>query len=618
MTKNNEEKSEGGNWWFNRYDYDYRSYDRSTTSGSRGWLSKLGGFDNDTFSYSNWYGNSSKDNSPYQGLLNQLQTSANLIGNKDKYVNVRWSNGEDRNSTKSDCIFLSPDNLIDGKSISEENIDAITGKVYLASVLRETVAPCAYNACQDARAKGEESGLHRGAVRIWEAIETSIARQNLMENWGGFGSYIALDAEKSSTSKDEVQAYIDSTIKSPNIDGATTAIAWNLLNPNDTIRIPTCYDKCVDSASEFLAEEISPQTRFRSSFSIALKIKSLLPIQEKEQEQKCNGKDEKSKQPPKLCDGSLLGEQVENKTDSSLSEQTSKDDKSERASSVSISHKGSTRLTSPEVFIKMESTTSYATAFASLIRKNTSSITSIRNSMLFLNNDIRFPSFGHRTGIDIDENSLHKLRLDDDRIMLRRDEVHGKKIAICLLVDESGSMSGHKIIAARDTAICLAQGMKGIDGVSVSIYGHTAEEGDREDCSIREYFTPRVKDMSTCMQMDGRCENHDGFAIQHTANAFNRDYGSYERKIMFVVSDGSPAGTDYNGQSAMDHTNEVNRACRKIQNIEVYGIGIDGAYDNSTGVRMYGQNNFVVLEDISSSLQIMSRFTHQIAMNIKK
>lgn len=618
MTKE-KDSSESGNWWFSRYDYDYRSQDRSKTSGSRGWLSKLGGYDSDNFSYSNWYGYSKEktNESVFQGILNQLQISANLIGSDEiNSVNVRWSNGEDKNGSKKNYIFLSPDNLIDGtNNISEENVDAITGKVYLASVLRETVDKDAYNSAQNARVKGDESEIHRGAVRLWEAIETSIARQKLMQDWGGFGSYIASDAEKSSALKEDVQKYIDSTVDEPSVDGVTIAIAWNLLNPNDTILIPSCYDACIDSASDILSEEIEAKSRFRSSFTIALKLSSLLPPKKGGNKNSKGGKAD-GEDTPKICDSSLLGEVVKNITDTELSEQKSEND-SEENSSVSIKYNGGLRSTSPDNFLTMTTDPKDKKSFNTLVKNNSSSIKAIKNSLLFRNNNIRLPSFGHRTG-DIDENSLHKISLKDDRIMMRRDDIQDKKIAICLLVDESGSMSGSKIESARDVAISLAEGIRGISGISVSIYGHTAEEEGSDDCMIREYYSPRVTDMSACMQMKGRNENHDGFAIQHTANSFNRDYGSYDRKIMFVISDGQPAGSDYGGNSAFDHIRSVSASCGKVLGIEVYGIGIDNAYSQPVGEKMYGENNFVVLDDISSSLNVMSRFIRQIAMSIKK
>ena len=615
MTKE-KDSSESGNWWFSRYDYDYRSQDRSKTSGSRGWMSKLGGYDSDNFSYSKWYGYSKEktNESVFQGLLSQLQISANLIGSDESNsVNVRWSDGEDKNGLKNNFIFLSPDNLIDGtNNISEENVDAITGKVYLASVLRETVDKDAYTSAQNARVKGNKSETHRGAVRLWESIETSIARQNLMQNWGGFGSYIANDAERSSASKKDVQRYIDSTVDEPSVDGVTTAIAWNLLNSNDTVRIPNCYDACIDYASDILSKEIEAKNRFRSSFTIALKLSSLLT--QKKGESKNTSKDKKDS--PKICDSSLLGDEVKNKTNKKLSDQKSEDD-CEVKSSVSIEYNGERKDTSSNNFLAMSLIAKDKTLFNTLIKNNSSSIKAIKNSLLFRNNDIRLPSFGHRSG-EIDENSLHKISLKDDRIMMHRDEIQDKKIAICLLVDESGSMSGSKIESAREVAISLAEGMRGISGISVSIYGHTAEEDGSENCMIREYYSPRVTDMATCMQMQGRSENHDGFAIQHTANSFNRDYHSYDRKIMFVISDGQPAGTDYGGTKALDHVRSVSMSCNKLFGIEVFGIGISKAYQDAVGKKMYGENNFIVLDDISSSLQIMSRFISQIAMCIKK
>lgn len=277
MSKENKDQSENG-WWFDRYDYDYRDYSYSRESGSRGWMSKLGGYDD--YDYSRWYG-SRKDDPKwvFQNLLNQLQNSANIIGdNNVGVIKVKWSNGMDRNSASDKVVFLSPDNLTnkDGE-IEEETVDAMTGKVYLASAMRDTVDDESYIAAQVAREKSETSHVHRGAVKIWEAIETSIARHKVIEDWMGFAPYICKDSERSSASKDSIQKFIDDSSEQPNIDAAVLAISWNLLNPNDRIRIPDCYDSCIDAAAEALGKEINPKDRFRASFSLSSKIASLLP-----------------------------------------------------------------------------------------------------------------------------------------------------------------------------------------------------------------------------------------------------------------------------------------------------------------------------------------------------
>jgi nitric oxide reductase activation protein len=115
------------------------------------------------------------------------------------------------------------------------------------------------------------------------------------------------------------------------------------------------------------------------------------------------------------------------------------------------------------------------------------------------------------------------------------------------------------------------------------------------------------------MEIDARCQNHDSYAILHTANIFNRDYLDYDRKILFVISDGEPAGSGYGGLPARKHMLNVSQACSK-KGIEVYGVGIDNAFTNAAGAAMYGDNKFVVLSDVRSSLGIMSRFIRQIAM----
>ena len=645
MSKRNDKEgqSEGG-WWFDRYDYDYRDFSYSRESGSRGWMSKLGGYDD--YGYSGWYG-SRKDDPKwvFQNLLNQLQNSANIIGDtNDGVIKVKWSNGMDRNSASDTVVFLSPDNLTnkDGE-IEEETVDAMTGKVYLASAMRDTVDDDSYLAAQVAREKSQKSHIHRGAVKIWEAIETSIARHKVIEDWVGFAPYICKDSERSSASKDQIQKFIDASSEEPNIDAAVLAISWNLLNPNDRVRIPDCYDSCVDAAADALSKEINRKDRFRTAFSLSSKIASLLPKTPKEEdssegdgdgdgensEDECNCADCRSKRKkeqeksrkkeekscPKVLDSSLLGDRVENATDESLSNQDAeRDDESDTDKKVDITLDGDGDFSNSHEFVIAGEGNN--AQFNAVLKKHSSAIRSIRNSLSFRNNSMKMPSYGHRSG-DIDENALFKIKMDDDRIMLRSDTISEKNIAVCLLVDESGSMDGERVRNARDVAITLASALGGVSGIVTSVYGHTAEE-EVDGCTIREYFTPRNPKLSSCMWMSGRCENHDGFAIQHTANAFYRDYGAYDRKIMFVISDGQPAGSNYGGSTARKHMKKVSDACRSKLGIEVYGIGIDRAYEDRLGNEMYGQGNFVVLDDVSSSLPIMSRFIRQVAMSMKK
>ena len=256
----------------------------------------------------------------------------------------------------------------------------------------------------------------------------------------------------------------------------------------------------------------------------------------------------------------------------------------------------------------------YETEYRKVLSEHRGEIRTIRSSLQFRNNINNMVSYGHRSG-DIDDNSLFKIRMNDDRVMTKTDTVSSKKIAICLLVDESGSMgAGNRVADARNTAIILGESLRGMDGIALSIYGHSAEEGyPHNNLTLREYYSPRQNNMAACMEMDARCQNHDSYAILHTANIFDRDYHDYDRKIVFVISDGEPAGGGYGGRPAMAHMLAVSQACEK-RGIEVYGVGIDNAYSTTAGKLMYGEGRFVVLDDVKSSLGVMTRFIRQIAM----
>lgn len=618
-------------WWS---DYDYRDYSYERGSGSRGWMSKL--------SYTGWRREERDSRGALQDLLNQLQNSANIIGNdQNGRVQVRWSDGTNVNTPDdgNHHIYLSPDNLVgsDGE-VPEDGVDAMTGKVYLASTLRETVHAESYRQAQAMRRMPND--VTKNALGLWESVETGIARSKILEDWAGFAPYIAEDARRSSASRDKVQDFIDASVMSPSLDAVTTAISWNLLNPKDQVQIPDCYEECVKVAEEMMQEEIKPENRANSCYSIAYKMNEILKRQQEEQKQDQKGEGEggegedgesspegepssskgKSKgkggKKPALCDGSLLGDKVDNKTDASLSEQQASD------SSKGEEEKGEIRAKAPsgmcdmgkKVRVKSESC-ELQSEYKGVVAEHRKEIAGIRSSLMFRKTQATMVSYGHRSG-DIDENSLFKIRMDDDRVMTRTDAIDSKRIAICLLVDESGSMGcvegrKHYYEHARDVAIVLAEGLKGMDGIDVCVYGHTAEDGFK-GVTLREYYSPRQRNLASLMKINARMENHDSWAILHTANIFNRDYGDHDRKIMFVISDGEPAGSGYGGEPAYQHMLEVNNACLK-RGVEVYGVGIADAFSKDIGDRMYGENRCVILHDVKSSLGVMSRFIRQIA-----
>lgn len=593
-------------WWFEDHKYDAnKNKTYSKGSGSRSWLTKLGGYYSD---YDYW---KPKKNGAeiYQDLLNQLQNSANIVGDSEiGSIKVRWSNGGNMNVISKDDktrdIYLSPDNLVTDSEVSEEVLDAMTGKVYLASTLRDTVDPSEYARANYARQSDRPSS--KNAVKIWESLETSIARSKVLEDWAGFSPYIAGDAERSSASKKRVQDYIDASENNPSADAASLAISWNILNSHDPVEVPEVYLPCMEAAASFMENEIPADKRFDNSIKLAEKIQSLL---------KEKGAEGDKGDMPEVCDGTLLGKIVKNETSEELAEQEAKesDDKGEEKGNPFDCQAPDGMCDDGKKFdlVPVNVDSGDRVHYANILSSHISAIRSIQSSLMFRNTSEKLNSYGHRTG-DIDENNLYKVFMNDDRVMLRTDVQNKKDIAICLLVDESGSMHS-RIEKARKVAIVIGESLKNIDGIECSIYGHSAQEGDYYGVTIREYYTPRHRDMSRCMRMTDRTENLDSWAIMHTANLFYRDYIECNRKIMFVISDGQPSGCGYGGESAFKHMRSVCGACEK-KGLEVYGIGIENAYGYGIGVKMYGENRFVILNDVESSLGIMTRFIRQVAM----
>jgi nitric oxide reductase activation protein len=87
-------------------------------------------------------------------------------------------------------------------------------------------------------------------------------------------------------------------------------------------------------------------------------------------------------------------------------------------------------------------------------------------------------------------------------------------------------------------------------------------------------------------------------------------------KILFVVSDGHPNGHGYDGNPAYKHTGECVEKTRNLYGCEVYGIGVNNAFTDSIGRKLYGEGYFTILGDVKTSMYILTRFMRQIAMRV--
>ena len=182
-------------------------------------------------------------------------------------------------------------------------------------------------------------------------------------------------------------------------------------------------------------------------------------------------------------------------------------------------------------------------------------------------------------------------------VYIRKGEKFTDTIAVGVLIDESGSMSGgedehEKYKMARQMAILLNESLKRVGNVQYFIYGHSADEHYVGSAEIRIYHDPSYTNKYTLGSCTYRRENRDGNAIYNVCRRIRKF--TDKPAILFVLSDGSPLAGGYHGSFAIEHT----RKC--VQKSEALGftiiqISIDGVYDPSQMFRHY-----LKMTDISS------------------
>ena len=160
-----------------------------------------------------------------------------------------------------------------------------------------------------------------------------------------------------------------------------------------------------------------------------------------------------------------------------------------------------------------------------------------------------------------------------------------KPIDVCLLVDESGSMGGHRIRQARRSCIALKEVLEENPKLNLWVMGHTADGYEWHDqqntTNMTVYNSPTIKDRHYSLgSMTAKCENRDGNAILAAAGKVTQE---------IVMSDGAPAAINYGGTRGMEHVRDVVRGLES-KGWGVIQVGFGGA---SFQDRMFTNHIFV-------------------------
>lgn len=148
------------------------------------------------------------------------------------------------------------------------------------------------------------------------------------------------------------------------------------------------------------------------------------------------------------------------------------------------------------------------------------------------------------------------------------------RVALSVVVDESGSMSGARIKAARTAAIALYEFCSACE-IPCSIIGHTADgHGWPIYTTYADFETPDALDKYRLLNISAKWDNRDGAAILFAGERIlKRDEPV---KLMFIISDGAPLAEGYEGLPAEhDMSNIVANLRRKGLTVFAAAIGSD-------------------------------------------
>ncbi len=225
-------------------------------------------------------------------------------------------------------------------------------------------------------------------------------------------------------------------------------------------------------------------------------------------------------------------------------------------------------------------------------------------------------SHGHRSG-KLHAANLSRLRFNDDRVFSRKHEATSKDVAVELVVDCSGSMSGSKIHTACQAAYALSSVLerlniknevigfttKDLDATAMKELDSTARASGVRFSRIEGLYMPILKGYEERMTANVKerfgwlpntrilRNNVDGESVEVAARRLlaRRE----ESKVMLVLSDGYPAAAGTRGDLG-SHLKRV------VQDITASGVRIVGIGIQSDAVKEFYPKSITIdkVEDL--------------------
>ncbi len=215
------------------------------------------------------------------------------------------------------------------------------------------------------------------------------------------------------------------------------------------------------------------------------------------------------------------------------------------------------------------------------------------------------------TQIDLDEYIQFKVRKQGN---IFEDEKIDNGLAVTILVDCSGSMSGVPLDIARNISATLFYSLKKIDNIELSVIGFSAPE---RFYALAVVDINRLEDIGRLTGVRGYPYTPTHLAIQYAQHILNNKKAA--KKLLIVVTDGSPQmSTQYREVNRDWLTSLARKAVRdcKKSGITLLSIYTGGASDGYMET-IFG-SGFTTATDMEQAAHIMtSHFRRQVVQYLK-
>lgn len=183
-------------------------------------------------------------------------------------------------------------------------------------------------------------------------------------------------------------------------------------------------------------------------------------------------------------------------------------------------------------------------------------------------------------GKQLDQNAFY--RMDGGIFCNKKLPTEPQSLAVALLLDCSGSMSGERLQAAQNTAIIL-QDFCFTLRIPILIYGHRTTDSSVALSALTEFDTPDDRDRYRLMAMYAGGCNRDGMALRYIRERLSRR--PEDRKLLMLVSDGAPNDGSYFGKTA---ETDLQTFCKECRTKKIHLISAAIGEDKPEIERIYG------------------------------